>query len=447
MRFKNWMKAMACGLVCVGPASAQIRLGAPATTEGEITTPVAPPPRLVDRADYNQVVSSPAPSNTVILSSRDVAAQQQATTTLSNSTSSNCGASTGPVGGDVWFQPQATFWRPTGMRIPALATSSPLNTPAGLAGVLDQPTTSVVLGNRSMVDDSRFGFELRGGYWFDSANTIGIDVGGFYLGRGTESATVKSSGSPGLFQPFFDANTGLKSAQPIAAINVPVGVVTTGSVTVDAGTELSGFDINYRHCLCDSGDLRRDLLVGYRYFRLQDTLGIRSDSTAIVSNAANSPPFGSTISRFDRFQTVNSFNGFQLGATFDRRIGALSVGGHFKLGLGEVEEQTNIQGNTATRALNGAISGAPGGLYAQASNIGSHARTDFAVLPELGVNAGLELGGGFRVFVGYRLLYLSRVARAGDQVDGALNGGHPAYIGRTTELWVHGANAGLEVRY
>ena len=49
--------------------------------------------------------------------------------------------------------------------------------------------------------------------------------------------------------------------------------------------------------------------------------------------------------------------------------------------------------------------------------------------------------------VGYNLMYLSDVARPGEHIDRMVGGGHPAFTFRSSDFWVHGVTAGLELRY
>lgn len=58
-----------------------------------------------------------------------------------------------------------------------------------------------------------------------------------------------------------------------------------------------------------------------------------------------------------------------------------------------------------------------GGLLAQRTNIGTYRRDQFAIVPELGVTLGLRIAPRMRATFGYSFLYMSRVARPGEQID------------------------------
>jgi hypothetical protein len=128
-------------------------------------------------------------------------------------------------------------------------------------------------------------------------------------------------------------------------------------------------------------------------------------------------------------------------------------------------EVVKIEGATTinTPGLGGVSSQTlPGGVYALPSNIGRYSRGEFAVVPEGIFKVGLKLGDVSRFFVGYNFLYLSDLARPGDQIDRTLNpvqipslnsGG--AFTGADrprvpfirSDFWTQGLIIGLETRY
>ena len=91
--------------------------------------------------------------------------------------------------------------------------------------------------------------------------------------------------------------------------------------------------------------------------------------------------------------------------------------------------------------------------------MGRYTQNDFAVIPELGVTLGYDITERLRATVGYSFIYWSRVARPGDQIDMAVNpsyipnhgppvgAAYPQFEFNTTDLWIQGANVGLELRF
>jgi hypothetical protein len=120
---------------------------------------------------------------------------------------------------------------------------------------------------------------------------------------------------------------------------------------------------------------------------------------------------------------------------------------------------SNIGGFEAVNPLPGM--GTPtafnGGLLTQANtNIGHFARDRFSVLPEAGVNVGYQFTERLRGFVGYDFMYLSRVARPGDQITPINSsqippnppGPGPVRVNiKDSDFWAQGVNFGLEFRY
>ena len=95
------------------------------------------------------------------------------------------------------------------------------------------------------------------------------------------------------------------------------------------------------------------------------------------------------------------------------------------------------------------------------SNIGRFSRDMFVVAPEATINLGYQVTPAMRVFVGYNILYLSNVVRAGNQIDPIVNPNlitsttgttpslpvRPAFAFKGTDLWAQGVNLVLEFRY
>jgi hypothetical protein len=92
--------------------------------------------------------------------------------------------------------------------------------------------------------------------------------------------------------------------------------------------------------------------------------------------------------------------------------------------------------------------------------MGTYSRDRFAVVPEASATLGYQLARGLRMTVGYTFIFLSRVARPGDQIDLALNPNlfppeedpfsgplRPAFPFRDSRFWAQGISFGLEYRW
>jgi len=85
---------------------------------------------------------------------------------------------------------------------------------------------------------------------------------------------------------------------------------------------------------------RWDWLMGYQTARLSESLTIDS--------ARNSGP---QIELRDSFHVKNQFHGATFGFSGDVREGNWYFGGMFKLGLGNMQREVNIQGNQIVRIV------------------------------------------------------------------------------------------------
>jgi hypothetical protein len=131
-----------------------------------------------------------------------------------------------------------------------------------------------------------------------------------------------------------------------------------------------------------------------------------------------------------------------------------------KLALGNMEQIVKVRGQTT---ISNALTGNGqyvGGLLAQRTNIGEYQRDVFAVAPELGITLGCQLTRHWQATCGYSFLYLSRVARPGQQIDLDVNPDllppeyspfagleRPEFTFRDTDFWAQGLNVGLECRF
>ena len=89
-------------------------------------------------------------------------------------------------------------------------------------------------------------------------------------------------------------------------------------------------------------------------------------------------------------------------------------------------------------------------------NIGNQHGYDFSLMPEFGTDLSWQFMPNLKARVGYSILCLNRVARAGDQIDTGLNPNlfPPAVAGATpnspvfnnarNDVWIQTINLGLE---
>jgi hypothetical protein len=347
-------------------------------------------------------------------------------------------------------------WWTKGDPLPPLVTAGSvgdLTVPGVSAGAIDRPGSVVLFGNSQADAAMQSGARIMVGWWFGDDHCIGIEGGGFFLGRQNTDFAATSFGTPILARPFFNVLTGAQDVEFVAEPgNAAVPGVAArpplaGSVSASAQSNFWGAEANLRTNLCCGSCYNVDLIGGYRYLGLDDSLTISENLQAF--NVAT--PF--VFSGNDTFQTRNRFNGGQLGLKGEWRWNRWSLDSRTIIAIGDVSQEVDVLG---FKTVNGVTTA--GDLLTQAgTNIGVHRQNRFAWSPEVALNLGYQLTDHMRVFVGYDFLYISSVVRAGNQVNLNVNpnplrgmtGGpaQPAFAVRPSDFWAQGVNFGLEFRY
>ncbi len=375
---------------------------------------------------------------------------------------------TGPRG-FVWARGEFLQWWSKGMDTPALVTDGP-------TGIRGEAGTSVRFGDETLLEQAHSGFRVRLGTWFDCDRRWAVEGEYWRLGDISDRFFDASDaeGSPALYRPFFNVNP-----RDAAGVRVPAREdaqlisspdVLAGSVAVQAQSGFEGAGAWLRYNLfCESSEMmfgdpcgvaplgffgsRVDFLLGYRYARLNDQLTIQEDLTSLLG-----PPLQGNFAITDTFSAANDFHGADLGMVCQWDRGPWSMELLGRLALGNVRQRVTIAGETEITGSEGDDGLYQGGLLAQTTNMGTHSRDVFAVLPQLGMNVGYQLTPQLQATFGYSFLYLSRVVRAGEQIDLDVNPdllhprefvpiegpSRPGFDFRDTDYWAQGLNFGIE---
>lgn len=347
--------------------------------------------------------------------------------------------------GRCWVRGEYLLWWLKDSPLPPLVTTGP----AGSLGILGESGTAVLVGGRDQDLGGFSGGRFAVGAWLDCCQTCGVELGGFFLGnRGDRFDLTCPPGSRVLARPFFNSETRMQDSEIVC-----LPEVAEGSMRISLETEFWGLEANALKNICCGCNYRVDLLAGFRYLRLDEGLNVTEQVTAIEPEAG-----GTSFLLADTFHTRNHFYGGQVGARLEARRGRFFLDLLGKVALGTTHQVVAINGSTQITAPGEAPVSGRGGLLALPSNIGSRSQNQFAVVPEVGMNVGVQLTNSVRGYVGYTFLYWSDVARPGDQVSLALNpaqlppaapgvGGPPIFRFRESDFWAHGINFGLELRY
>lgn len=102
-------------------------------------------------------------------------------------------------------------------------------------------------------------------------------------------------------------------------------------------------------------------------------------------------------------------------------INRWALNAHFKVGLGVTVSEIDIQGSQVFNIPGANPQVFQGGLLALSSNIGTHTKSNFSVVPEVGFRVAYSVTENLRVFAGYDFVYWNNVMRPGDQIDTVLD--------------------------
>jgi hypothetical protein len=345
-------------------------------------------------------------------------------------------------------------------KVPVLAatSSNPFDN-----GELGKPTTQVLFGGGGLNGSDRSGGRITAGWWLDDAcQDVAVEVRGFYLAPQTTNFFADSSQYPVIARPFFNINMQEEFAQLTATPGNGVSGSVTGNITINSDSKFYGAELNGRCNLCCGCDYRLDLLGGFRYLDLEETLNITEHSL----NNSTLPPFpGDASMTNDFFSTRNQFYGGQVGILGEYDHGPFSVEMRAQVALGDTHQDILIDGSQVfTDPKTGNVLGTfKGGLLALTSNIGRYSLDRFGVIPELNLNVGYQLTEHIRAFIGYDVLYWNDVLRPGGQIDRNIDitlipnfpvpgekpagQNQPSVPRSETDFWAQGVTVGVEIRY
>jgi hypothetical protein len=347
-----------------------------------------------------------------------------------------------------------------------------INTPLPLAQTSPNPftigapfpaNTTNAIGSTDLISAFRLGGRFGAGLWFDPCHRNGLEANFFFIGPSSRDLVATANGANSLWRPYIVIN------QPIAPTPTPpptrpnfadvvANVGDTGSIRVHTESFLLGTDANYRRRLLESCGHFTDLLLGFRYMHLNESLTINETGTSTPPNSQ----VPVTASLTDRFETTNNFYGWQFGLLVHKQWGPWSADLTLKCALGPNASIVDISGRNDFGAIQNV------GLFAQSTNIGRWPSTAFSVIPEVGVNLGYMIRPRMRVHIGYNALYWSNVLQPGNQIDPIIDqtlvqfppgfpvpgfqplsaaDPHPVVPFKRSNYFAHGLNLGLTIRW
>jgi hypothetical protein len=356
----------------------------------------------------------------------------------------------------IWVNAEYLLWFQTrGPLAAPLVTTGPSGNPN--AGVLDEPTTQILVGGPQSFG-AFSGIRATVGSWLDEDCTLAAEISGFLLERRSAGfrQVTSTQNPPELTIPLLDVAGNVPSESGYGVSGTSIAVNAAGSVVYGYTNRLWGWEANGLLKASESEQLTVLLLGGFRQLNLEETLRLGT-----ISQEAT-PGLDLTLRTNDTFGTQNRFYGAQLGTRVGYWADRFLVELTGKVALGWMAQSLSIRGLSSQ---SGANAFAPGpfssGLFAQETNVGSYQRDRFAVVPEASLRVGYCVTENLRASLGYNALYISDVLRAGSQIDRSINsqqipviGGagpvtpaRPAASFDSSSLWVHGVTFGLELSF
>jgi hypothetical protein len=357
-----------------------------------------------------------------------------------------------------------------GNQLPPLVTTSPLGTPQAEAGVLPAgPNTQILFGGERVDQARREGGRINVGYWLIDGEFLGIEGQYFTLvpehTRFNYTSTFSDGIGPGdiiLARPFLNVDPNLVTpTQDAALVAFPNFLLNQsqgpldGTINIKTTSNVQSANALFRKLLwIDFTRQRRlDLLLGYRFLRVDDSVIINDSSDFFPTIGPIGPV---SFASEDTFSARNRFNGGEIGLKGQSYHGPISLEFVTKVAFGNNRENVFING-TNSITVGGITSTGVGGLLAQPTNIGSYQRDVFAIVPEGDFNLRWDITRNLRGTLGYTFVYINRVQRSGEAIDTTLN---PTQIGGTlvgeprpafgfidTPFWVQGVTSGFEYRW
>jgi hypothetical protein len=313
-----------------------------------------------------------------------------------------------------WFENQ---------HVPPLILIAPPNTPIG--PITGTPAARVLYGGERVDFGGIDSIRATAGYWLDSQQTWALEASGFITEKIGQDLTVALDGA--ATNPVLLARTNGTFA--IASVVGAPGV-SRGSVTVSQTAQLWGSEANVVYTWADRSRWRTELLAGFRYLDLDESLDIGDITQSLADQT--------TIAHLDTFDSRTQWYGGQVGSKLTGSWGPMSLALIGKIGLGGSHLSVTRSGQTL--ATPNVTVPADTGILVSPINAGRDSTDRLAVLSETTIQVGWQWTRRLGTTVGYNVLYLSSCARVGDQILGV--GGVNA-----TDFWAQGITFGLTYRY
>ncbi|MEM6472803.1 MAG: BBP7 family outer membrane beta-barrel protein [Planctomycetota bacterium] len=334
-----------------------------------------------------------------------------------------------------------------GDRVLPLVTSTTTDPPVlETAGVRGEADTIAIFGDEKLLDGMTAGGRLTIGSWLDRYKDRSIVLRGWFAGEETSGFATDDIATAVITRPFFDVSDGITPEESTLVVAFPD--LASGSISVQADSNVYGADISMRQLWYKGMGGTIDLLYGYQYLGLDESLAISSTSTSLSDDFA---PVGSVRSVIDDFDVENDFHGGQLGIATNYREGCWSFSSLAKVGFGSLSRRVTRTG-TDFRSIDANNFTDPNGLLIRSTNSGERTDNTFSWVPELDFTLGWQHFPSFDVTVGYHVIAVTDAVQvsgtidpelASNLVDPPVGAQRPSPTLRDNTFYVQGIHFGL----
>lgn len=343
----------------------------------------------------------------------------------------------GTVYGDVGYFGVATSYttRP-GFPLVTQQLFEPVDNPqtgSPFAGELSSPDVEVVYDESEAMYPFQAGLQAEVGGWFGPDQAWGFELNGLWVPEARLGERF-GSGADNRFLsvPFFNTETGIEQAIVIGS-NLAFGneQPSAGLVDIESSREFHGVGANVKKTKYQRDDFRLDASLGFRWFHIGEDFSINYRSDPIPNTqfaqrgnlgsylfaGGNVPGAGSVVTAEDLVEARNDFYGLDIGvdATF-APCDCMELKVSPSIALGANVQYLDTSGWGRAVDPNGFAWETHAGVFARPGVTGSRTRTEFAVVPEIGIDLLFRLYEGLRLRIGYDFMYVNNIVSAGDQL-------------------------------
>ncbi|TWT55092.1 hypothetical protein Pla22_27460 [Rubripirellula amarantea] len=318
---------------------------------------------------------------------------------------------------NTWATMEFLLWFGQDRDSPSLITTSDAGTLPSLPNDLDIATNvdnvNTVFGN-DFKGELTPGFRADMGIWL--SENVGVGGRFWILNESEDSYGFTGNGdNMSVGRSFFNNDFGTEDAVVIAATGAPVGPDVAGTIIGEDSLDIWAAEAYARLRFGCSKSCSLDFIGGYSHFDIDNSLNIRSTSE-ITANPDPGTAIGDRLTFADRFETMNEFNGGQLGFDMTMKRGRWIASSLTKVHLGNMNQRLSVRGSSIINGVEDA-----GGILAGSTPIDG-SRDVFAFAPEANFKLAYKFRPNVALSVGYSFIYFDNVALTGDVIDRNVNG-------------------------